>query len=106
MNELDDISRKLSDQLEEFEKSALNTTDRLRDVEVYISTRLQKARDLLPAMKKSDNWMARLSRVIDILEEIQTILDKMEDVEAAVEPADEILMDMEKFTDELAISNI
>lgn len=106
MNNLDDISKKLADQLEEFEKSALDTTDRLRDVEVYISTRLQKARNLLPAMKKSDNWMAKLSRVIDIFEEIQTILDKMGDVEAAVEQTDEILMDMENFTNEFAISNI
>ena len=73
---------------------------------MYISIRLQKARDLLPAMKKSNNWMAKLSRVIDILEEIQIILDKMEDVEAVVESTDEILMDMENFTNELAISNI
>jgi uncharacterized spore protein YtfJ len=41
----------------------------------------------------------------DILEEIQRILDKMEDVGASVEPPDEVFMDVEKFTNDFAIAN-
>lgn len=106
MTDLDRISEKLSDQLEEYEKSALNTTDRLKEVEEYINSRLRRARKILLLLKQSSNWMAKLSRVIDILEEIQCIMDRIEDVEAATEPADEILMDVESFSNEFAISDM
>lgn len=107
MNELDDISRKLLNQLEMYEKSAVNTVSKLKEVEEYISTRLKKARVLLPSMKQSNNWMTKLSRVIDILEEIQRVLDKMEDVGAVFEPVDEISMSsIEGFLDESTIANL
>jgi uncharacterized protein Yka (UPF0111/DUF47 family) len=106
MSELNDISKKLLSQLERFEKSASNATNRLKEVETYINKRLQKARGMLPSMEgHSEGWMAKLSLIIDILEEIQRILDKMEDVGASVEPLDEVFMDVEKFTNDFAIAN-
>lgn len=105
MDEFSDISKRLTKQLDRFEKNASNTADRLKGVEFYINKKLEKARELLPDMEGSKNWMSKLSRIIDILEEVQRVLDRMDDVEAIVEPSDEVFMDMESLSDGFSFAN-
>ena len=93
MTNFDSISKQLVKQISVMEKNVKTATDRMRNVEAYINCRVIRVRRLIHLMKKSKDWTNKLSRVVNILGDIQMMVDKIEDVEASIAPIEEVCID-------------
>lgn len=90
MADINCISEKLVGQLKLLETSASETTHRFKDVESYINKRIKKLRKIIPLVSKSNDWAFRLSAVIDLFDDIQKVLEKVDELEGSIVSVQEV----------------
>lgn len=92
MADVNHISEKLEGQFKLLEINALETAHRFKDVESYINKKIKKLKRIIPLVSKSHNWAVRLSTVIDLFDDIQKVLEKVDELEGSIINIQEIAM--------------
>ena len=88
MADVNYISKKLVDQLRLLETNASETANRFKDVETYIECRLRKLKQMIPLA--SNDWANELSNIIDLFDEVQKVLEKVDELEGTIIDVQEV----------------
>ena len=78
-NELDVCSARIEKQLSNLENSVNENCERLRVVESYVSSVLQKVRTKLPLTQAVD-WEDSLLNIVEMLGDVENVIEKMEEI--------------------------
>lgn len=81
MDDINKIENNLSKQLKILETDVIKTGNKLKIMEKYIGIRVKRLNRLVPTLSQSKNWANRLSHIIDLFDEIQIVLEKMNEVD-------------------------
>jgi len=82
------FNQNLNLQISQIERDFKETISRLKGVDEYIASRLKRAKRLIGTMPNNPDWIEKLYIVIDILEEVNRIIEKMGEVEGILMPVD------------------
>jgi hypothetical protein len=72
----------LSEQVELVEKNTVKFTDKIKDVDNFINCRINRINKLILAMDNSNDWMNELPKMLKMLNDIQYILNRIEEISA------------------------
>jgi hypothetical protein len=81
MDDINKIENNLEKQLKILETDVVKTSYKLKTMEKYIGIRMKRLNRLVPSLSQSKNWANRLSHIIDLFDEIQVVLAKMDEVD-------------------------
>ena len=103
MDNINCISTNLANQLKLLENNVLETTNRFKDVQIYINRRLKKLKRMVPLITKSNDWTNKLSSIIDLFDEVQRVLEKVDELDGTIiqEVSLEDEIDIEEVNDQM-----
>jgi len=91
VTDLKQVSKHIEKHLSLLESNLSKNAERLKSIESYTASRILEAREMLPIASYSSDWDRRLLETIDLLSEIETLIDKMNEV--SIESIEEISLE-------------